>query len=287
MSISWLFSHCGTKDFCCDTNQIGRHCWLQSEPLFSLSALINYIICARLMAHHDSTEPEQLHMLLLKDECSLCKRIVSSSILRRCLRCSKLYCFDCTTFTKEGDIVCLNCARRMVSPKKLGTKYSPLSRYLLKRGRFTDFVVLPIAEVEGIIGDNLPFGAVRDPEWWANTRGSAQGRAWINVGWEVQDVDLNNRTVTFTRVVRPEIKLVRKKIKENKQTPFFKQPLRRQRRKRPALPSKTKVAQAQARLRNVERQRMASQPLTGKFSTKSAYEKRLFKLEAKPSKATA
>lgn len=224
-------------------------------------------------------------MLLLKDECSLCKRILSSSILRRCFRCGKLYCFDCTMFTKEGEIVCLNCARRMVSPKKLGTKYSPLSRYLLRRGQFTDRVVLPFAEIEGIIGDNMPLTASRNSEWWSNTRFSAQGRSWIDIGWNVESVDFNNRTVTLTRVAKPEIKQ-RKKAKEKKQTEFFLQPLRHTRRKRPTLPSKTKIALAQARLRNVERRKLASQLHRGGKVSKSVYEKRLFKPEAKPSKTS-
>lgn len=174
----------------------------------------------------------------------------------------------------------------MVSPKRLGTKYSPLSRYLLRRGQFTDHAVLPFAEIEGIISDNLPFGAIRDTEWWTNTRGTAQGRAWIDVGWQVQDVDLNNRMVTFIRVAQSaqlEIKQ-RKKAKENKKTEFFLQPLRRTRRKRPALPSKTKIAQAQARLRNVERRKMTSQQHRGGKVSKPAFEKRLFKPEAKHTK---
>jgi len=225
-------------------------------------------------------------MLLLKDECSLCKRIVSSSVLRRCFRCGKLYCIDCSTFTKEGNIVCLNCARRMVSPKKLGTKYSPLSRYLLWRAQFTDRVVLPFAEIEGIIGDNLPLTASRDSEWWSNTRFSAQGRSWIDVGWNVESIDLNNRTVTLIRVAKPEIKQ-KKKAREKKQTVFFQQPFRyAARRRRPTLPSKTRIAQTQARLRNVERRKMASQQHRGKFSKKSPFERRLFKPEAKPSRTS-
>jgi len=173
----------------------------------------------------------------------------------------------------------------MVSPKKLGTKYSPLSRYLLRRAQFTDRVVLPFAEIEGIIGDNLPFGAIRDAEWWANTRGNAQGRAWIDVGWNMQDVDLNNRTVTFIRAAQPEIKQ-RKKTKQKKKTEFFLQPLRRTRRKRPTSPSKTKIAQAQARLRNVERRKQVSQQYRRGKVSKSAFEKRLFKPEAKPTKTS-
>ena len=224
-------------------------------------------------------------MLLLKDECALCKRVVPSSYLRRCSRCGKLYCFDCSTFTLDGYIICLNCARRVVSPRRLGTKYSPLSRYLLRRGMFTNRVVLPIAEIEGIIGDNLPLTATRDDEWWKNTRSTAQGRAWLGVGWNVESVDMDNRTVTFIRVAKPETK-PRKKTKESKKTEFFRRPLRYARRKKPALPSKTRIAQAQARLRNIERQKMASQQHPSRFPTKSAHEKRLFKPEAKPSKTS-
>jgi hypothetical protein len=222
-------------------------------------------------------------MLLLKDECSLCKRIVSSSILRRCYRCGKLYCFDCSTFTKEGDIVCLNCARKMVSPKKLGTKYSPLSRYLLRRAQFTNRAVLPFAEIEGIIGDNLPFGAVRNSEWWANTRGSAQGRAWIDVGWKVQDVDIDQRTATFIRVAEREVKT---QIRPKKSAPkiLAKKAFRPSRPKRRVPPSKTRLARAQARLRNVERRRASLQQHRGEFKPKSVHEKRLYKLEAEPSK---
>jgi len=224
-------------------------------------------------------------MLLLKDECSLCKRIVSSSILRRCFRCGKLYCFDCSTFTKDGDIVCLNCARRMVSPKKLGTKYSPLSRYLLRRALFTDRVVLPFAEIEGIIGDNMPFGAVRDAEWWVNTRGSAQGRAWMDVGWKVQDVDLNQRTVTFIRVAENKVK-TEKRSKKSTSTTFAKKTFRLSRPKRRVPPSKTRLSRAQARLRNVERERAAAQRFKGKFKPMPIQEKRLYKPTAKPSDAT-
>jgi len=224
-------------------------------------------------------------MLLLKDECSLCKRLVSSRFLRRCFRCDKLYCFNCSTFTQEGDIVCLSCARRMVTPKKLGTKYSPLSRYLLRRAIFTDRVVLPFAEVEGIIGDNLPFGAVRDQEWWANTRRSAQGRAWVDVGWKVQDVNLNQRTVAFIRVAESKVK-IEKKPEKDKPTAFVKKTLHFPKPVRRKPPSKTRLSKAQARLRNLERERSTVQRFKGKFKPRPASEKRLFKPEAKPSDAT-
>ncbi len=212
-------------------------------------------------------------MLLLKDECALCGRVVSSRYLSRCSRCNRLYCLDCITRTKDGYTICLNCARREVSPRRFGTKYSQLSRYLLRRGMYTDRVVLRIGEIEGIIGDNLPVNASRSAEWWSNTK----GRPWAAVGWNVENVDLNNYTVTFIRVAVPEKK---PKKKENKKTEFYKRPLRFPRPKKPMTPSKTRIAQAQARLRNIERKRLLSQQ-----RSKSAYEKRLFKPDAKPSTA--
>lgn len=216
-------------------------------------------------------------MLLLKDECSLCKRVVSSSYLRRCTRCGRLYCFDCTTFTKDGYVICLNCARREVTPRSIGTKYSSLSRYLLRRGMFTDRIALRISEIEGIIGNNLPLNATRNCEYWNNSK----SRPWVAVGWHVESVDLNNRTVTFIRVAQPQRK---PKKRENRKTEFFRRPLRFARPKRKMQPSKTKVAQVLARARNVERQRTSKQQ-KGKFQPRSAYERRLFKPDAKPSAA--
>jgi len=173
----------------------------------------------------------------------------------------------------------------MVSPKKYGTKYSPLSRYLLKRGHFTNRAVLTFAEIEGIIGDNLPFNAVRDPNWWTNSRGTTQGRAWIDVGWEMQGADLNKRTATFARVATAEVKTEKTRKKKTQTTFFKKKTFQMMRPRRHKPPSKTKLALAQARLKNVEHSRTATQQLKGKLKPKPAYEKRLFKPEAKPSKA--
>jgi len=225
----------------------------------------------------------QRDMLLLKDECSLCKRVVSSSYLRRCFRCGKLYCIDCSMFTPDGYVVCLNCARRMVSPPKLGTKYSPLSRYLLRRGMFTNRVVLPISEIEAIIGNNLPISASRDTEWWKNARFTAQGRSWIDIGWNVESVDMNNHTVTFIRVAKQQPRKTNA-AKGKKQTEFFKRRLLHTRQKRPVLPSKTRIAQVQARAKNIERQKATGEIQQGKFQPRSAYQKRLYKSDAKPSK---
>jgi hypothetical protein len=48
-------------------------------------------------------------------------------------------------------------------------------------------------------------------------------------------------------------------------------------------PSLTKIAKVQARLKNIERQQSSMKSFRGKSKQRSAYEKRLFKPEAKPS----
>jgi len=222
-------------------------------------------------------------MLLSRDECSLCGRIVPFSLLRRCFRCGKLYCVDCTMFTDDGNIACLNCARRIVSPRKLGTKYSPLSRYLARRARFTSRVTLSFAEMEGVIGDNLPFGALRNREWWTNTRSSAQGQAWMNVGWRVQDINMDGRSVTFARAVSSETPTQGKRARRRASTTTKEFRIRRPiRRRRPLTPSKSRIARAQARLRNVEREKSSLRQYRGWLKPAKAYEKRLYKSEAKP-----
>jgi len=222
-------------------------------------------------------------MLLSKDECSLCGRVVPSYLLRHCFRCGRLYCIDCTLFTDEGDIACLNCARRIVSPRKLGTKYSPLSRYLARRARFTSRVTLSFAEMEGVISDNLPFGALRNQEWWTNTRGSTQGQAWMNVGWRVQDINVSGRSVTFVRVAGSEAPTFGKRARRRSSTAtkefHLRRPISRLRR---LSPSKSRIARAQARLRNVEREKSSVREYRGKLKPTRAYEKRLYKPEAKP-----
>jgi hypothetical protein len=78
-----------------------------------------------------------------------------------------------------GDIrrlFCLNCARKIVSPKT-GNKFEALTRYLCFRESFTKTVKLSFAQIDGIIGDNLPLEAYRSEEWWKNTLKTAHAKA--------------------------------------------------------------------------------------------------------------
>jgi hypothetical protein len=63
-------------------------------------------------------------------------------------------------------------------------KYDPLESHLSRRG--SDEIELAFAEVERIIGDELPASAKR-PQWWANESdpaGHVQCRAWQNAGYD-------------------------------------------------------------------------------------------------------
>ena len=218
----------------------------------------------------------------MKDECALCGRVLSLYSLRRCPRCKKLYCRGCVTrnlWSEQRDLLCLNCARRIVAPQRGGSKYTQLREHLWRRGQFTSLVTLKFHTIEGIINSDLPLGALRSQEWWNNSETTAQGYAWTSAGWNVQSVDLNGRTVTFRRVAKETPRQPRKRRKAAPQKPFTTIP---EKPYRIRIPSKTRVAKALARAKNVER-RMAAAPYKGKFKPRSAYEKRLFKPEAKPS----
>lgn len=142
-------------------------------------------------------------------------------------------------------------------------------------------VTLTFARIEGIINSDLPFGALRSEEWWNNSKATSQGYSWTNAGWKVQSVDLKERVVTFKKELKegetaqtPRRKRRATKSVEKPFTPVPVKPFRIRR------PSKTRVARAVARAKNVERRTATQYGI--RFKPKSAYEKRLFKPQAKP-----
>ncbi|MEM3700945.1 MAG: hypothetical protein QXL57_08815 [Candidatus Bathyarchaeia archaeon] len=218
----------------------------------------------------------------LKDECGICGRVLPYAYLRRCQRCGKLFCKDCMVpDVSTGDrtkMLCLHCARKIVSPKST-TKYGALTNYLKFRAAFTNTVKLSLAEIDGIIKDNLPINAYKNEEWWNNPT-NAHAKAWIDAGWKVQKINLKEGYVIFQKVKKIQAEGFKKKA-EGKETkkPFTPVPARFPKSKKP---SKTKVSKLYARLKNIERQKTAMPLYPGSFKQKPTHEKKLFKPEKKP-----
>ena len=190
----------------------------------------------------------------MKDECGICGRVLRVAYMRKCQRCKKLFCRDCMVpDVATGDpnvMLCLHCARRVVSPRAVD-KYVGLENHLKFRAAFTGLVKLSFARIDGLIGSNLPINAFRDEAWWSNSSSIAHAKAWLNEGWEVQEVNLKEGFVIFKKVRNAASKKTsRRKLEINK--PFTPVPVHVPRSR---VPSKTKVSKLYARIKNLERQR--------------------------------
>ncbi len=174
-------------------------------------------------------------------------------------------------------MLCLHCARRIVSPRTV-SKYAGLESHLKFRAAFTSQVKLTFARIDGLIGSNLPMNAFRDPAWWSNSSSSVHAKAWLNAGWEVQEVNLKEGWVIFKKARDvPYKKSKRSKLEITK--PFTPVPVRPPRSK---VPSKTKVSKLYARIKNLERQRSMARGQIRGFKPRSQHEKKLFNSNKKP-----
>ena len=163
-------------------------------------------------------------------------------------------------------MLCLHCARRVVSPRTVG-KYDGLESHLKFRAAFTNLVKLSFARIDGLIGSSLPMNAFRDEAWWSNSTSSAHAKAWLNAGWEVKEVNLKEGNATFKKVRNISFKKSeRRKLEINK--PFTPVPVHRPRSK---VPSKTKVSKLYARIKNMERNRAAERQHIRGFKARSRH----------------
>jgi len=76
-------------------------------------------------------------------------------------------------------------------------KYDPLNARLEAAGR--QQVALTFAEIEGLIGVELPKGARLKRGWWADSD-EGHASAWTAAGYTVEEVDLKGERVTYQRV---------------------------------------------------------------------------------------
>ncbi len=215
-----------------------------------------------------------------KEECGICGRVLRAYRLRKCSRCQRLFCRDCMVADVATgnplEPLCLHCARRVVCPRSV-SKYEGLRAHLKFRGAFTDLVKLSLARIDGLIGSNLPMRAYKDEVWWTNSPASTHAKSWLDEGWEVQEVNLNEGCVIFKKVRRVATKRRRRKSEISK--PFTPVPVRPL---KPKAPSKTKVSKLYARIKNLERQRASQRVSVTGLKSKSPYQKRLFKSSEKP-----
>lgn len=80
-------------------------------------------------------------------------------------------------------------------------KYAPLYRHLAEMS--TTEWPASFAELEGILGFDLPASARLYRPWWSNQRhgtGHSHALAWYVAGWKTRSVDLDAETLVFERV---------------------------------------------------------------------------------------
>jgi hypothetical protein len=214
------------------------------------------------------------------NQCNLCKRVVPPSHLIRCPRCKKLFCRSCITEDLgNGEyLICLNCARRYISPRVIvfKSKYTPLTLFLTKKAKWKKWLKLQFSQIEGLLGKDLPEVAYKSDKWWTN-RNSVHYNSWNTIGWKIKEVNIKEKTIIF---IRPDFLRTKKEKKSKKKMVFEKLPEYRSRKKK--IPSLTKIAIAQAKLQNISRRKSSMRKYRGKFRPKSAYEKRLWKADEEP-----
>lgn len=81
---------------------------------------------------------------------------------------------------------------------KEGSKYYPLYQYLDQSDQ--DEVSLTLAEIETLLDDTLPPSARTHRGWWSNRQqGAVQAEAWMEAGYEVEAIDLEEGSITFRK----------------------------------------------------------------------------------------
>ena len=77
--------------------------------------------------------------------------------------------------------------------------YKPLRDFLETFG--SDTVMISFAALENMIKRELPPSARERVTWWTNKpRGQGHAKAWRDIGWHVEHVDLRKGRVVFTRL---------------------------------------------------------------------------------------
>jgi len=150
-------------------------------------------------------------------------------------------------------------------------KYTQLEGYLTRKARYSNFVTLSFRFIEEILGDKLPDSAYINEKWWRNSLNRTPSEAWLTVGWKVERVDLVKKEVSFIKDKPSLLGDKKKRIRRSPISPAFKDLALKRKPKKSLHLSKTKLAKALARYKNIERQRSTQRTFKGKL--KRAYRK--------------
>jgi len=77
-------------------------------------------------------------------------------------------------------------------------KYTPLRDYLASY--LASQLTLSLEHIEQIIDSKLEAAAYAFKSWWENDRKNPQAVAWLEAGWEVDNIDTQQKVVVFKRV---------------------------------------------------------------------------------------
>jgi hypothetical protein len=85
--------------------------------------------------------------------------------------------------------------------KNIPDKYYPLEKYLRDLPVAQEEVTLTFERIEQVLNDPLPAQAREPGPWWGNQKRGihVETNAWMDAGWMVETVDLNEKWVRFVR----------------------------------------------------------------------------------------
>jgi hypothetical protein len=79
------------------------------------------------------------------------------------------------------------------------SKYQPLTQHL--RAQRSARVPMSFAEIERVLGTKLPASASSHRAWWSNNPdNNVMTKAWLEAGFQSEQVDLEGRKLVFKRV---------------------------------------------------------------------------------------
>ena len=88
-------------------------------------------------------------------------------------------------------------------------KYEPLANYLRQLGQ--ERVQMKFDEIEGVLGFPLPPSSRKHRAWWSNNpSNNVMTYAWIEAGYQTEDVDLEQRKLIFRRTASDKAALAAK-----------------------------------------------------------------------------